>query len=117
MIRNEGMHDRKQTKTLRLQNEGYSERKETVSERRRTRDKSPLCCRGDFHTHFRMQLLLASVAKAPPVTGVCLQLLDHGLFSPPALCKARSHGSKLHRQRDGKSEENAVIRNIDFPTD
>lgn len=40
-------------------------------------DKSLLCCRGDFHTHFRMQLCPRHL---PTVSDVYSQVLENGFL-------------------------------------
>lgn len=55
-MQNGGMHDRKQTKTLGEREHHWSKDRGTKRDRGKygeEEDKSPLCCREDFHTHFR----------------------------------------------------------------
>lgn len=86
-----GMHDRKQTKTLGgREEEGDTARRKRDREGEREKygkeeDKSSLCC-GDFHAHFRMQLVRGHLPTVSDVCTVrCHSVVFHVLYPSPHL--------------------------------
>lgn len=113
-----GMHDRKQTKTL-----GGREEEGDTARRKRDRegekekygkeeDKSSLCC-GDFHAHFRMQLVRGHLPTVSDVYTVrCYSVAFHVLYPSRHLERTHVDTAGSHFIDVRSLRENAMIRNI-----